>query len=143
MAKPCGICQSAKRSEIEEALLSGRSVREIAKAFGFSKTRIHAHRQRCIAAAIVKASEGRLAQRGTELVSQIRSLQRKTLETLAEAEEAGDVKAILACVREARENLELEGKLLGQIGTAARPATVNQVAVKIIYEEPRRAEGGL
>jgi hypothetical protein len=142
MSKACGICESTKHEEIDAALLSGLSLRVAAQRFGFSKSRLHGHTQKCIREAIVKASEGRLRERGDQLLSQIRGLQKKTLEVLGQAEEAGDVKAILACIREARENLELEGKLLGQIGAASRPATVNAVAVKIVYEDPRRAEAG-
>ena len=64
---------------------------------------------------LVKAAEVEEVAEAGDLLSQVRYLQARALSILDQAEEAGDLKVALAAIREARGNLELLAKLLGQL----------------------------
>jgi hypothetical protein len=49
------------------------------------------------------------------LLGQVRDLQSRALAILGKAEEAGDLRTALGAIREARGNLELLAKLLGEL----------------------------
>jgi hypothetical protein len=142
MAKSCGICQAANREQIDTALLGGRSVRSVAKTFGFSKSRVHSHRQRCLGAAIRKASEARQTESGNQLLAQVGQLHKASISILNAALNSGDSIIALQAIRESRANVELLARLVGQIGGTSRAPVVNAVAVKIVYEDARRGDAG-
>jgi len=73
-----------------------------------------------VAAALALAREAAAVVRGDDLLGTARELQAKTLALLARAEAAGDLRTALAAVREARGNLELLGRLAGQLEGARR-----------------------
>ena len=50
-----------------------------------------------------------------DLLAQVRDLQAKALGILNKAEEAGELRTALSAIREARGNLELLAKLLGEL----------------------------
>jgi len=50
-----------------------------------------------------------------DLLEQVRDLQAKALGILSKAEEAGELRTALSAIREARGNLELLAKLLGEL----------------------------
>ena len=53
-----------------------------------------------------------------DLLAQVRSLQGRALAILDRAEKAGDLRTALGAIREARGNLELLAKLLGELNDA-------------------------
>lgn len=73
------------------------------------------HRARHIPEVLTKAQEACEASQGDELLRQVRALQSKTLSTLLRAEREGDLRLVLMAVREARGNVELLAKLLGEL----------------------------
>lgn len=139
MPKTCGICSSSHAEEVNQALVSGLGVRVVAAKFGFSKTRVHEHKRRCIAHAVQAAVGDQRAERGKELLQYMKGLQKATFEVLSAAMKSGDASGVLAAVREARQNVSVMGQLLGQIGGSSRAPTVNNaIVIKVVYEDSQR-----
>lgn len=111
MPRTCTICSHAKREEIDAALVGGESLRNIAQRFGTSTTALHRHKSDHIAPLLAKAED----MATDSLLCQVRKLQRKALGILAKAEKAGDLRTALGAIREARGNLELLAKLMGEL----------------------------
>ena len=78
---------------------------------------------------LVRAQGAAEVARADDLLGQVRGLHETTLGILAKAERAGELRTALGAIREARGNLELLAKLLGEIDD--RP----QVAVLIASAE--------
>jgi hypothetical protein len=138
MPKACGICTSTHAEEVNQALVSGLGVRIVAAQFGFSKTRVHEHKRRCIAALIQAAAGDERKEQGNKLFEQMKALQRATLQVLSAALKNGDASGVLAAVREARQNVETMGRMLGHISTGAKSASLNLISVNISDETAKR-----
>jgi hypothetical protein len=64
---------------------------------------------------LLKAREVEDAARADDLLDQVRHLQSHALGILDRAEKAGDLRTALAAISQARGNLELLGKLAGEL----------------------------
>lgn len=114
MPRVCTICTHEKRGEIDAALLADEPYRHIAARFGTSTSALQRHREH-LPKFLVKASEAQDAAQADTLLEQVRSLQSRALSILDRADEAGDLRTALSAIREARSNLELLAKLLGEL----------------------------
>jgi hypothetical protein len=111
----CSACAHEKRAEIDRALLGGASLRDVAGQFGLSKSAVARHKDEHIPETLAKSKQAQEAARADDLLAQVKALQAKTVQTLLKAEKDGDGRLVLAAVREARGNLELLAKLLGEL----------------------------
>ena len=114
MGRTCTICKHPERGIIEDALLAGTPFRNIAKRSGISITALHRHKHDHMPESLAKA-EAAEQVRADDLLEQVRHLQEKALSILATAEQAGDMRTALQAIREARGNLELLAKMLGEL----------------------------
>src|SRR5262249_6889215 len=122
----CGVCQHPKRHQIELGLVYRVPYAVLGKRFGLSAQAIYRHRHNHLtpqqAAAILSAQkpseidlEALQASESEGLLAQLVT-QRARLQTHSEmASELGDVRSAVACERAITSNLELVGKLLGQL----------------------------
>ena len=115
MPRRCTICTHQDRALIEDGLLAGVSFRNIAKRYGVSITALHRHKSEHLSEHLAKAHEAEQVAQADDLLAQVRELQAKALAILGKAEAAGDLKVALSAIREARGNLELLGKLAGEL----------------------------
>lgn len=115
MPRKCTICAHEKRTEIDAALVRGEAAREISALFRVSEDAITRHKAAHIPASLAQAKQAEDVARGDDLLQQLRDLQKITMGTLARAHSGGDYRTVLAAVREARGNLELIGKLIGEL----------------------------
>jgi hypothetical protein len=115
MPRTCTICTHEDRHTIDRALVAGEAFRSISDRFTVSKTALIRHKDAHIPATLAKAREAEELVRADELLSQVRELQGRTLSILTASEEAGELRTALAAIREARGNLELLGKLAGEL----------------------------
>lgn len=106
MPRPCSLCQSPQRTEIDAALASGVSYRNIAEQFRISLSAISRHKSH-IRQVLQQAEreKGKQAVAVTVAVFQERSetLWESVSRLLKRAESQKDVKAEIAAIREARE----------------------------------------
>ena len=115
MPRRCTVCDHPQRHGIDEALVGGASYRSVAKRFGLSESAVYRHKTEHLPAHLLKAREVEDAARADDLLEQVRHLQVHALDILERAEKAGDLRTALAAISQARGNLELLGKLAGEL----------------------------
>lgn len=132
MPSQCSICGSKDRFGIEEALVTGRSLRSIEREFAVSRSAISRHQHdghigRTLRKAVsspvcppAKREEIVAIAQASELVKWTRGLLGKSLRILDSAEGGGDLRTACAAVREARGNVELLAKLTGELSNASQ-----------------------
>jgi len=111
----CTICDHEGRAIIDAALISGAPLRDIAGRHGVSKSALERHKAGHLPAHLAKAREAGEVARADDLLSQMRYLQDRTLAILSASEDAGELRTALTAIREARGNLELLAKLVGEL----------------------------
>ena len=115
MPRRCTVCDHSEKHSIDEALVSGTPYRSVAKRFGLSESAVYRHKVEHLPAHLLKAKEAEEAARANDLLDQVRDLQTHALDILERAEETGDLRTALAAISQARGNLELLGKLAGEL----------------------------
>lgn len=141
MARKCTICEHPQVEAINAALVGGASYRDIARQFAVSKDALFRHRQH-LPAELVKAQEAKEIAQADNLLEQLKDLQRRTLSILQAAEQDNDHATALKAIKEARGNLELLAKLLGElaerqvINILVAPEWINLRAVILAALEP-------
>jgi hypothetical protein len=114
MPRTCTICGHPSREEIDHALVSGKTYREITGNFPVSKSALERHRDH-ITASILKAKEATEIARGDDLVEDLRTLAVEANRLKSQAEESGNVRAAIAALREITRLIELRAKIAGEL----------------------------
>ncbi len=115
MPRICTICVHPQHQAIDLALAGGATMRELAALYRVSPDAIERHNAAHLPARLVKAREAEEVAQADDLLSQVRNLQGAALRILGVAEQTGDLRVALGAIREARGNLELLAKLLGEL----------------------------
>lgn len=132
MPRTCTICTHCERELIERDLLAGESLRNIAKRFGTSPTALFRHKAEHLSASLVKAHEVDEVLRADNLLEYMGSLHGRTELILSSAMQAGDLRAALAAIREARDNVAFVGQLAaGRQSQEGQPETPANIMVNI------------
>jgi hypothetical protein len=121
MPRSCTICTHPEREAIDEALVGGIAFPALVAEYRVSKDSLSRHKANHLPAKLVMAQAAEEMAQADTLLEQVRDLQRRALEILDKAEEAGELRTALSAIREARGNLELLAKLLGELDE--RPVT--------------------
>jgi hypothetical protein len=129
----CAVCRHKNRAAIEEAIVSGKSYRDIAGRFGPSKTSVGRHREH-LPETLTKAHEVADVARADGLLEKVVALHRKAEGILEGAERDGLLETALRAIREARSCLELLARLEG----AVRENQINIVALELDSETAAR-----
>jgi hypothetical protein len=115
VARTCTVCAHEDAVLINEALVvQGQSNRAITRQYSLSKDAIRRHRKH-IPELLLKASQAMEVAEADALLDQVRDLQQHALDILDKAEEAGELRTALVAISQARGNLELLGKLAGEL----------------------------
>ena len=137
MPRTCTVCAHEDAVLINEALVvQGQSNRAITRQYALSKDAIRRHREH-IPELLLKASQAMEVAEADALLDQVRDLQQHALDILDKAEEAGELRTALAAISQARGNLELLGKLAGELQQEG--ATNIQIAL-VEHPDYRRLE---
>ena len=115
MSRKCTVCKHKERAAIDTALLGGASFRDLAGQFRLSKTSLCRHKGEHLPRELSKAHEAHQISAADDLLRQVQDLQTRALTILRKAESGGDLRAALGAIREARGNLELLARLLGEL----------------------------
>jgi hypothetical protein len=115
MPRRCSVCDHLERHGIDETLVTGAPYRSVAKRFGLSESAVYRHKTEHLPAHLLKAKEVEEVAHADDLLQQVRDLQSHALDILERAEKAGDLRTALAAISQARGNLELLGKLAGEL----------------------------
>ena len=115
MPRRCTVCAHLQRQDIDELLVSGAPYRSVAKRFGLSESAVYRHKTEHLPAHLLKARKAEEVAQADDLLDQVRHLQVHALDILERAEKAGNLRTALSAISQARGNLELLGKLAGQL----------------------------
>jgi hypothetical protein len=121
MPRSCTICEHPNREAMDEALVGGASNRSLASLYDVSEAAVRRHKAKHLPAKLVMAQAAEEVAQADTLLEQVGDLQERALAILDKAEEAGELRTALGAIREARGNLELLAKLLGELDE--RPVT--------------------
>src|SRR5215212_3311905 len=116
MPRRCSVCMHPDRENIDEALVGATAISAIsAKYRDISEDALGRHKANHLPAKLIMAEKAKEVAQADSLLEQVRDLQQSTLNILAEAEQAKQYRTALSAIREARGNLELLAKLLGEL----------------------------
>jgi hypothetical protein len=105
MPRRCTVCDHPERNGIDQALVNVAPYRSVAKRFALSESAVYRHKTEHLPVHLLKARE----------VEEVSNLQAHALGILERAEKSGDLRTALAAISQARGNLELLGKLAGEL----------------------------
>ncbi|MBI4470952.1 MAG: hypothetical protein HY650_16680 [Acidobacteria bacterium] len=100
---------------IDQALITGRSLRDIAGRFGTSKTSVARHRESCVPASLAAATKARDVSQANTLLERLARAHRETWEILAEVRRDGEPEIALKALARIEKQLELEGRIIGEL----------------------------
>ena len=115
MARKCSVCAHPERNAIDKALIGQVAYRGIARDFGVSEDAVARHQADHLPVLLTQAHEAGEVARADDLLGELRDLQARTMALLTEAERAGKLGTAVMAIGEARRNLELLAKLIGQL----------------------------
>ena len=115
MARTCTICEHPEREAIDRALVGETSNLSVSSLFGVSESAARRHKGNHLPAKLVLAEKAVEVAHADNLLGQVGDLQRRTMAVLRAAELSHEHRTALAAIREARSNLELLAKLLGEL----------------------------
>ncbi len=115
MPRRCTVCDHPESHGIDDALVTGAPYRSVARRFELSESAVYRHKTEHLPAHLLKAREVEEVAQADHLLEQVRNLQAHALNILERAEKAGDLRTALAAIYQARGNLELLGKLAGEL----------------------------
>jgi hypothetical protein len=115
MPRSCTVCEYHDREVIDRALVGDASNRSVASLYDVSEASVRRHKANHLPAKLVMAEKAAEVAQADNLLEQVRDLQQSTRDILAEAEQSKQYRTALSAIREARSNLELLAKLLGEL----------------------------
>jgi hypothetical protein len=115
MPRRCAVCSHPDKEAIDEALVGGVAFPALVAKYRVSKDSLSRHKANHLPAKLVMAQAAEEVAQADDLLDQVRDLQERALSILDAAEEAGELRIALSAIREARGNLELLAKLLGEL----------------------------
>jgi hypothetical protein len=119
MPRRCSVCTHPDRENIDEALVGATAISAIsAKYRDISEDALGRHKANHLPSKLVMAEKAKEVAQADSLLDQVRDLQGRALAILDQAEMSGDLRTALGAIREARGNLELLAKLLGELSDA-------------------------
>jgi hypothetical protein len=110
----CSICRHAARHEIDQALIDGAPLRDIAGRHGLAKSAVARHKADHLAALLAKADVDEITN-ADDLIGRLRALNRETAAVLHDAKAAKDHGLRLKALARLERQVELEAKLLGEL----------------------------
>ena len=135
MPRKCTICESQRLREIDESLVSGNSIREIARTFAVPYHSVDRHKKNHLPPLLAKAKQAEDVVEGTSLVDRIERIMARC-EMIAEtATKAKDWGPAIAASRELRGCLELLAKVSGELHTAKVNIGINGAKTVVIGSE--------
>ena len=112
----CTICTHVDLYAINGAIVAQVPNRRMAAQYLVSEQAVRRHKKAGhLPMTLVKATEAAQVVEADNLLEQVRRLQKKAMSILDSAEESGELRTALAAIREARGNLELLAKMVGEL----------------------------
>jgi hypothetical protein len=123
MPRTCLACSSPERENIDNALVSGEPLRNIAKRVSISPAGLLRHKCH-VALTIARAQERRHERLGDSIFAEMRCVLEKGRELLEIFEAEGDMRGAIVALREVRATLEALDTMQPPIDAAKQPQTI-------------------
>jgi hypothetical protein len=136
MPRSCTVCEHPERVEIDRALVGDASNRSLASLYDVSEAAVRRHKANHLPARLVMAQAAEEVAQADTLLEQVRDLQQRTLTILEASEESQQHRTALAAIREARSNLEMLARLVGEL--QSNHLAQQNVQINVVYEEEKR-----
>jgi len=120
MPRTCTVCGRTERSEIDQALLAGEPLRNIAERVSLSVTSLFRHKAH-LSETLKKSHDAAEVSRADSLLDQLERLKEDAQRIQKRAEAAKDYRTALAGIRELTRLVELAARLSGELNE--RPET--------------------
>jgi transposase len=135
----CTVCTHEKRQEIDKALVTGATHREVSERFRLSPSAVYRHKKGHLPARLKRAFEATETRKAVELVehraeekarevaqaidvvAQLRAINSATLQVLQKARESEKHSLSLQAVDRIHRQIELQAKLLGELQDGGGP----------------------
>lgn len=115
MSRTCTVCESRARDLIDEALVSGLSIRDTAKRYGVSKDAVYRHKAGHIPETLTKANAVKEVGRADALLDRVEALVTEAEGLLAYGRGEKQAHAWEGGLRELRKCLELLARVTGEL----------------------------
>lgn len=115
MPRSCTVCERPDREQIDRALVGDASNRSLASLYDVSEAALRRHKANHLPATLAKSQDAQGIAEADDLLAHVQNLQAHTLSILEVAESTSQHRTALSAIREARSNLELLAKLVGQL----------------------------
>lgn len=115
MPRSCTVCAHPGREAIDRALVEGVAFPALVAEYRVSKDALSRHKANHLPATLAKSQDAQEVAEADNLLAQVQHLQARTLSILEEAETTSQHRTALSAIREARSNLELLAKLVGEL----------------------------
>lgn len=117
MPMTCTICKHTQRAEIDKAIVSGESLRNIAQQYEVGYTSVERHSRTHLPQSIQKSQAAKEEAQALDVVAQLRDINKITLDILKEARDKKKNGIALFAIDRVMKQLELQAKLIGAIDT--------------------------
>jgi len=115
MPRTCSICAHDVSHQINIALVHREPYRAIASRFGVSKPALQRHSKEHLPELLVKAKQAAEVADADDLLARVEDLWREAIAVLEAAKGAEDYRYVLAAIDRASRQLELLGRLRGEL----------------------------
>ena len=115
MPRICTVCRNDKLNEINTALVGNEAYRSVAKRFSLSPPAVFRHQSQHLPAHLAKAKQASEIAAASTLVDELLRLTKTTRQVLARAIEEKDGELALKAIARLERQLELKGRLLGEL----------------------------
>lgn len=117
------MCGHTAIKAINKGLIDGVPIRHLVQQYALSRDALYRHKREHLPKVMVKAKEVAEVAQADTLLDQLRRLQASTMEILKRNNGADD-RLALSAIREARGNLDLIGRLLGELDESPKVAVL-------------------
>jgi hypothetical protein len=113
----CTVCQHEEIENINAQLVAGVASRPLAEKYNLNYKAIQNHKNKHLPRTLVKAQEAQEEATAERLLARIEDLYNKALLLIGKADSDQKWQAATGAIKEARQCLELTGKLIGTLKT--------------------------
>jgi len=125
MLRTCSVCADGRHAAVDQALVGGVAVDEIARRYPpLSATSLRRHRAEHIAKTVQKAQEATEIDHGLDVVKQLRAINGVTMAILSEARRSGNGELALKAIDRIERQITLQGRLIGDLDEGATNVNV-------------------
>jgi len=115
MPQVCTVCRHPLLAAINQALVAGTALRNIAAQQGLSSTALFRHRNEHIPAALTQAASNEELRQALDVLQQLKAINGAALTVLRDARAAGEGDLALKAIDRIHRQIELQAKLLGEL----------------------------